>query len=168
MHSVVDGGQHEDGELGLDLERLGNEVDAACPRHADVGKHERDFVQTELLQRLVGRAGRIHLELLLLEKLPQRIPDRLFVIDHEDRDDTRMSSQRGSLGKPVAKLGIGGNERQVHMSGEQARCSRTVKKLGNGAPALGPVIHGVGVNVHPHEFVSPRGVEPAAESLRMP
>ena len=43
---VVDGGQHEDRQLRLDFDRLRNEIDAARPGHANVGQHERHFVQT--------------------------------------------------------------------------------------------------------------------------
>ena len=50
---VVDGGEHEDRELRLDLERGGHEVHAACAGHADVAQHERDAMALELLQRFV-------------------------------------------------------------------------------------------------------------------
>ncbi len=93
---VVDGGKHQDGEIGLDLERLGHEVHAARAGHTDIGQHQGDLMEAQLLQRFVGRARRIHLELLLLQVLPQGIPDRFLVIDHEDGDDSRGSGQPDS------------------------------------------------------------------------
>jgi len=50
---VVDGREHEDRELRLDLERGGHEVHAARAGHADVAQHERDAMALELLQRFV-------------------------------------------------------------------------------------------------------------------
>ena len=49
---VVDGREHQDGELGLDLDGLGHEIDAAGSGHADVAQHEGDAVSSQLLQRL--------------------------------------------------------------------------------------------------------------------
>ena len=90
---VVDGGEHQDREIGLDLERLGHEIHAALPGHPDIRQHQRHFVEAQLLERFVARRRRIDLELLLLEEFPQRVSDRLFVIDHEHGDDTGMSGQ---------------------------------------------------------------------------
>ena len=50
---VVDGGEHQNGEVGLDFEGLGDEVHAAGSRHADIREHQRHLVQTQLLQRFV-------------------------------------------------------------------------------------------------------------------
>src|SRR4029077_8845450 len=47
---VVDGGEHEDRQLRLDLERGGHEVHAARAGHADVAQHEGDAMALELLQ----------------------------------------------------------------------------------------------------------------------
>ena len=93
---VVDGGEHQDGEIGLDLQRLRHEVHATGAGHADIGQHQGDLVEAQLLQRLVGRACRVHLELLLLQVFPQRVPDGFFVIHHEDGDDSRGSGQPDS------------------------------------------------------------------------
>ena len=93
---VIDGGEHQDGEIGLDLERLRHEVHAAGAGHADIGQHQRDLVEAQLLQRFLGRGCRVHFELLLLQVFPQRVPDRLLVIDDEDGDDSGMSGQPDS------------------------------------------------------------------------
>ena len=93
---VVDRGEHQDGEVGLDLERRWHEVHTTGARHADIGQHQGDLMEAQLLQRLLRRARRVHLELLLLQEFPQRVPDGLFVIDHEDGDDSRVSGQPDS------------------------------------------------------------------------
>ena len=51
---IVYGREHEDGELGLDLDCLGHEVDPAGAGHADVAQHERYPVTPQLLQSLVA------------------------------------------------------------------------------------------------------------------
>src|SRR5439155_5403973 len=101
---IVDGREHQDGKVGLDLECLRYQVYAARAGHADIGQHQRDLVEAQLLQGLLGRRRRVDLELLLLQEFPQRVPDGLFVIDHEDRDDARMSGQPDSPCETTAKL----------------------------------------------------------------
>jgi len=86
---VIDGGEHEDRQLRLDLERGGHEVHAARAGHADVAQHEGDAMALELLQRLVPRAGGIHFELLLLQELLEGVPDGLLVVHHQDLDGPR-------------------------------------------------------------------------------
>jgi hypothetical protein len=68
-------------------------------------------MEPELLERFVGRPCGIHLELLLSQEFSQCVPDRLFVIDYQDGDDSRMSGQPDSPGEAKAKLGIGCDER---------------------------------------------------------
>ena len=63
---VDEGGQHEDGEVGLDLEGLGDQIHAARAGHADVAQHEGQLVPAQRRQGLFTGSGRQDVELLLL------------------------------------------------------------------------------------------------------
>ncbi len=72
--------QHEDREIRLDFEGLGDQVHAAGPGHADVAQHQRDLVAPELVEGLVAGRGGVRLELLLRQELLERVADRLLVV----------------------------------------------------------------------------------------
>ena len=85
---VVHRGEHEDRELGLELDGLRHQVDAAGAGHADVAQHQGDAVPPKLLQGLVTGAGGVHLVLLLREELLEGVPDRLLVVHDQYLDGT--------------------------------------------------------------------------------
>ncbi len=92
---VVHGGEHEDRELGLDLDGLRYEVDAAGAGHPNVAQHERDAVPPELLQGFLARARGIHFVLLLREELLEGVPDGFLIVHDEDLDGTRHIGHGG-------------------------------------------------------------------------
>src|SRR5439155_17524886 len=57
--------------------------------NANVAQHEGNTVAAELLQRLVARACRVHLELLLRQILSERVADGLLIVDDEDLEAPR-------------------------------------------------------------------------------
>ena len=95
---VVDGGEHEDRELRLDLDRLRHQVHPARARHADVAQHQRDAVAAQLLQRLLARSGCVDLELLLYQELLEGVPNRLLVVHDQDLGGARRVGHSGLLG----------------------------------------------------------------------
>src|SRR6266566_3278462 len=86
---VVHGGEHEDRELGLDLDGLRYEVHAAGAGHPDVAQHERDAMAPELLQGFVAGARGIHFVLLLREELLEGVPDGFLIVHDQDLHGTR-------------------------------------------------------------------------------
>ena len=82
---VVDCREHQDCEVGAELECLGHDVDAAHPGHADVAQHEGDIVMSaELPQRLLAGGGRMNQKLLFGEEPHEGVPNRLLVVHDED------------------------------------------------------------------------------------
>src|SRR5438876_1184197 len=64
-----------------------------CPRmygsfaSSPVSRASRgETLRAQLLQRVFARSGRVHLELLLLQELLERVPNRLLVVHDEDLD----------------------------------------------------------------------------------
>src|SRR2546425_7256847 len=88
---VVHGREHQDRQLGLDLDRLGHEIDAARPRHPDVAQHQRHLVEPQLLEGLFAGRGGIHLELLLRQELLESVADRLLVVHNQHGHRTVVS-----------------------------------------------------------------------------
>ena len=100
---VVDRGEHEEREVGLQLQHPGYQVDAAHPGEIHVQQHAGDLAPLEQGEGLVPGGRRRDFVALVDEILPDRAPNRLFVVhDHQRhrtvREGHTHSCRRGTGG----------------------------------------------------------------------
>ena len=95
---VVHGREHHDREVGVDLQREGDELEARHARHAHVGEHQHELLAGEQVER--GRAGFAggHIVAARAEELAQRAADELLVVHHDD------TPRRGSTLARIARV----------------------------------------------------------------
>lgn len=114
---VVDRGQHQERDGGLELHDLRNQIDTAGARQVHVQQHAGDLLAPEDGQRLLAGRGGHDLVALLSQELADRVPDRLFIIDDEKGDRTvvgahahpppgRASGPGGRVGRLRAELEV--------------------------------------------------------------
>ena len=126
--SVVDGGEHQDGEIGLGLDRVRHEIHTAGAWHPDVAQHESDAVPLQLGERLLPRRGRVHLELLLRHELLQGVADGFLVVHHEDGDRAHeIRHGEEDAGQRPEPLPAGRDERDGNGRRNQPRAVRPVQ-----------------------------------------
>jgi hypothetical protein len=83
---VIDRREHQDGEAGLEVEELRNQVEPARARHPDVEQHRGHFLPPEQLERLRAAAGGRDLVALEGQKLLEGRANWLVIVHHEHRD----------------------------------------------------------------------------------
>src|SRR3954453_6760457 len=85
---VVDGREHNEREVGLQLQHPWHQVDAAEPGEIHVQQHSGDFASLQQTERLVPRGRCRDLVSLVHEILPDRAPDGLLVVHDHQRHRT--------------------------------------------------------------------------------
>ena len=80
---LIDRREHEDREVGILGEDLGEQLHAAGLGHADIAEHRLGMVRRELLQRLGGVRRRLHVIPQAAEETRQRLADAILIIHHE-------------------------------------------------------------------------------------
>ena len=111
---IVHRRQHHDGEVGVDVEGDGDQLETRHTRHADVGEHQHMFFAGEQVECRRRRVAGAHLEAARPEELGERRADEFLIVHNEDaphgrfgRGADRSGEARGLEGAAFVHRGVG-------------------------------------------------------------